>query len=352
MDILPRCLDDKQKEALKVLADEVVIHLEAKRQNKVLNELIIRYEEISIMFSNSAELHCILDREGKIQRMNHVVERLLGYTVAEVQGRAIWEFFYGEDIKAMLPILEKGLSNGKKNFELEGRIKLKDGSTKWMGWSIAVKNGKWFANGRDISDMKQMVEELQQLSLVANKVNNGVIISDSNSHVIWINEASEAITGYNLSDLKGHKLGDILKGKETDIEVIHNARELTKKKQSFAVDLLAYKKDGTPIWLSVLNSVILDDEGNIDKEVEVIIDITSRKQVEQELEILSMAASKSSSGIAIGDGEGRITWVNNAVETMLGYQFSEMQGKRLCEIVVGEHSSAQAIEIAKNGLRN
>lgn len=352
MDVLPRRLDDKQKEALKTLADEVVIHLEAKRQNKALNELILKYEEISTMFSNSAELHCILDYDGTIQRMNQVVERLLGYTVVEVQGRSIWEFFYEEDIKAMVPAIEKGLSAGKKNFDLEGRIKLKDGSTKWMGWSISVKNGKWFANGRDISDKKQMIEELEQLSLVASKVNNGVIISDSNSRVIWINEASEAITGYNLSDLRGYKLGDILKGDETDIDVIKNARELTKNKQSFSVDLLAYKKDGNPIWLSILNSVILDEEGNIDKEIEVIIDITSRKKTESDLEILSMVASKSSSGIAIGDEEGRITWVNNALESMLGYQFTDMQGKRLCEIVVGEDTSAQALEVALNGLKD
>ena len=352
MDILPSCLDSKQRESLKLLADEVVIHLEAQRQQNALNDLAVRYEEVSTMFSNSAELHCILDREGRIQRMNQVVERLLGYTVFEVQGRSIWEFFYQEDIKAMIPVLEKGLSEGKKNFELEGRIKLKDGSAKWMGWSIAVKNGKWFANGRDITDRKQMIEELEQLSLVANKVNNGVIISDSNSEVIWTNEAIETITGYNLNDLKGHKIGDILKGAETDVDVIQHARELTKKKQSFSVDLLAYKKDGSPIWLSIINSVILDEAGNIDKEIEVIIDITSRKKTEKDLEVLSMVASKSSSGIVIGDAEGRITWVNTALENLLGYQFADLEGKRLCEIVPGKDTSSQTLEFAQNALAN
>lgn len=351
MDVVPGILEEQQREALKILADQVMTHLEVKRQNRILNDLIQKYEDISTMFNSSAELHCILDRNGTIELMNNIVERLLGYTLEEVIGHSIWEFFYETDILAMVPHIEKGLGSGQKSFELEGRIKLKDGSTKWMGWSIAVRNEKWFANGRDISDKKKMVEELEQLSLVANKVNNGVIISDNNSNVIWANEASEKITGYSLDDLKGRKLGDVLKGQDTDTEVILNARELTKSKRSFSVDLLAYRKDGTPIWLSILNSVILDKDGNIDKEVEVIIDITERKKSELELEILSMVASKSASGIAIRDGKGRVTWVNAALENMLGYKFSEIEGKRLSEIVVGEDTSKQSLEIAEEEIR-
>ena len=351
MDVVPGGLDEQQREALKILADQVMTHLEVKRQNRKLNELIQKYEDISTMFNSSAEMHCILDRNGTIELMNNIIERLLGYTLEEVIGRSIWEFFYEADILEMVPQLEKGLGSGQKSFELEGRIKLKDGSTKWMGWSIAVRNEKWFANGRDISDKKKMVEELEQLSLVANKVNNGVIISDNNSNVIWANEASEEITGYSLDDLRGRKLGDVLKGKETDTEVILNARELTKSKRSFSVDLLAYRKDGTPIWLSILNSVILDKDGNMDKEVEVIIDITERKKSELELEILSMVASKSASGIAIRDGKGRVTWVNAALENMLGYKFSEIEGRRFSDLVVGEDTSTQSLEIAEEAIK-
>ena len=352
MDVIPGNLDEQQRDALAILAQEVISHLETRRKNFTMNDLLNKYEEISTMFNSSAELHCILDRDGNIFIINDIVENLLGYPVEEALGHPISEFFLEEDIKTMIPILEKGLSTGKKYFELEGRIKLKGGGTKWMGWSVAVKNDKWYANGRDISDQKKMVEELEQLSLVANKVNNGIIISDSNNHVIWINEASEAITGYNLSDLKGHKLGDKLKGEKTDVNVIKQAREYTRNKQSFSVDLLAYRKDGTPIWLSILNSVILDADGNIDKEVEVIIDITSRKKAEQELETLSLVASKSSSGVAIRDGKGRVTWVNEALENILGYTLSELEGKLLGEVVVGEDTDKSMLDIATKAIEN
>ncbi|SDN05338.1 PAS domain S-box-containing protein [Daejeonella rubra] len=349
-DTVPGELDHMQKDALSILAQGIVSHLESRRKNIALKDLILKYEDISTMFNSSAELHCILDRSGKIQLMNTVVERLLGYTPEEVVGRPIWDFFFEEDMYAMVPIIEKGLASGKKGFELEGRIKLKNGSTKWMGWSISVKNEKWFANGRDITDQKKMVGELEQLSLVASKINNGVVICDEKSRVLWVNDATKTITGYGISDLKGRKLGDVIKGKETDLKVIRQAREFTKNKKPFSVDLLAYKKDGSPIWLSILNSVLLDKNGKIEKEVEVIIDITARKKTEQELEILSTVASKSSSGIVIRDGNGKVTWINKALENMLGYKFSELVGKRLGDVLVGKLTDTQSLEVAENAL--
>ncbi len=350
MDIVPGNITQDDQQTLSDLADEVVAHLEARKNNLELTDLITKYEEISTMFNNSAELQSIMDRNGTILVVNKAVEKVLGYKPEEGEGKAIWDFFPKEDIENLIPIFSEGLSSGKKNFEVEARIKLKDGSTKWMGWSLAVKNNKWYANGRDINEQKKMIAELEQLSLVASKVNNGVVISDSNSKVIWSNEASEQITGYSFSELKGHRLGDILSGENTDKVVLNNARENTKNKLPFNVDLLAYRKDGTPIWLSILNSVVLDADGNIDREVEVIIDITSRKKVEQDLETLSLVASKSASGVVIRDGIGKVIWINSATEAMLGYSLDELQGKRLGEVVVGENTDKNTLEVASKAI--
>ena len=350
LDTQPGNINDEEKQVLIILATKIVAHLEARKKNLELKDLIIKYEEINTMFNNSAELQSIMDRNGTILVVNKAVEKLLGYSPEEVEGRAIWDFFLEGDIKNLIPIFSEGLSAGKKSFEVEARIKLKDGTVKWMGWSLAVKNDKWYANGRDISEQKKMIAELEQLSLVANKVNNGVIISDSKSKVIWSNEATENITGYSLADLKGKKIGDVLSGELTDMNVLERARENTINKLPFNIDIRLYRKDGASIWLSVLNSVILDREGNVDKEIEVIIDITSRKKVEEDLETLSLVASKSVSGVVIRDGIGKVIWINAATEALLGYSLDELRGKRLGEVVVGEGSDLVVLDVARKAI--
>ena len=349
LDTKPGELSEEQKDALYILASEVISQLEIRKQNREVQNTLSKYQEIYNMFDNSAELHCVMDRETNIQMVNRSAEKLLGYTAEEAIGHPIWHFLPEGELYRLLPIVEKGLKNKQKKFELETCLRAKNGEIKWIGWYVAVEQGKWYANGRDITYQKKVVDELEMLSLVASKVENGVIIS-KNNHVIWINEAFERITGFKIIDLKGNKLGDILKGEKTDLKVLEQARELTKNKMSFSVDLLVYRKDGEPIWISVINSVILNDAGEIDKEVEVIIDITARKKAEQEHEILSLAASKSSTAIVIRDPAGNVTWVNEAFTNIFGYQLSDLLGKRLGEVTAGEKTQQKILDIARESI--
>jgi PAS domain S-box-containing protein len=135
----------------------------------------------------------------------------------------------------------------------------------------------------DITERKKTEAELTLLSLVASRATSGVVINNSDGQVEWVNKAFESITGYTLNEVNGAHLGDVLKGELTDVVSIQKARELSKNKQSFEVDLLIYRSDGQPLWISVINSVILDDKGDVDKYIEVIIDITAKKKTEIEL---------------------------------------------------------------------
>jgi PAS domain S-box-containing protein len=282
-DTVPHHLTDAQKDALRTLAREVISHITLRRQKQELEQSTKLHNEFFNLFNNSSEVHCVTDREGKIQLINQAVTRVLGYTPAEAIGVPIWHFFPKADRERTFTLLEDGLRNKKKAYDLETRIVNRMGEVKWISWSVIAKGQSWYASGRDITYQKKVVSELELLSLVASKVSNGVVISNARNEVIWINSAFEKITGYNLSDVGQKPLGDVLMGELTDIGIIHKARELSKNKQSFEVDLLMYRKDGQPLWISVINSIILDANGEVDKYVEVIIDVTAKKKAELEL---------------------------------------------------------------------
>lgn len=334
-DTVPGELDDLQQDALSILAQGIISHLESKRKNIALKDLILKYEDISTMFNSSAELHCILDRTGKIQVMNTVVERLLGYTPEEVVGRPIWDFFFEEDWYVMVPIIEKGLGSGKKGFELEGRIKLKNGSAKWMGWSISVKNEQWFVNGRDITDQKKMVGELEVFSTVASKSSSGIVIRDGNSKVTWINKALENMLGYKLSELVGKRLRDVLVGELTDKHSLDIAAKALDEKKSYNIDLRLYKKDGSEIWVNASSTPVLNDKDDIERQVEIIIDITERKHVEEQLTLLSLVASNTVNGVAISSSDGKIKWVNQSLEDLTGYTLEDFKNTRPGDLLAG-----------------
>ncbi|MCX2481202.1 PAS domain S-box protein [Pedobacter sp. MC2016-15] len=204
------------------------------------------------------------------------------------------------------------------------------------------------ANALRLEETKKLESDRMKLSFVASKINNAVVINDSNNLVTWVNAAFEKITGFTLEDVKGKRLSDLITGPKTDMELLDEVRRLTEKRQSFTIDMLAYRKDKREIWVSLYNTVVLDEEGNVDAEIEIIIDITDKKKAEEELMLLSLVASKTDTGVSIQDKEGRTTWVNKSLERMTGYTMKELRGHQMGNILSPNFYDQDLIEESRN----
>lgn len=341
-------LSPSQMEALQTLSQQIITHLSLRRKNLQLVAQTKRSEEFINVFEASPEIHCILNRNGDILFTNQAAYNMLGYQLDEVLGKSMWSFCFKEDVPRIISYLEEGLKNGRKFFSLDFRVIDKEKNIKWLSWSMAAKGDRWFSHGRDITEKKRLDTELLHLSLVASKVNNGVVISDEDNRVSWANDAFTEITGFTLEDIQGKPLGDLIRGPETDWSVIENARKLIKDKKSFTVDLLAYRKDKSKIWLSIHSTIVLSAEGGVETEIEIIIDITEKKKAEQELEVLSTVASKTNTGVAICNQNGSIAWVNDALEQLIGYSAVELYGKKLGDVLSTDETDRKVIADARN----
>jgi len=202
------------------------------------------------------------------------------------------------------------------------------------------------------AENKRVESDLMKLSFVASKINNGVVINDASNKVTWVNDAFEKITGFTLDDVKGKRLGDLIIGAKTDLELIEEARRQVDLRHSFTIDILAYRKDRQEIWLSVYNTVVFDEAGNVDAQIEIIIDITDKKRAEKELQILSLVASKTDTGVNIQDKEGITTWVNKSLEKMTGYLLEDFRGHYLGSILSPNFDDQALILGARDKSRN
>jgi PAS domain S-box-containing protein len=335
LDKVSKKISEAQIKAFKTLALQVTNNLELRK--KELSELdndLIR-EEFTDLFNASPDLICLLDEDQTIVNINNAVYSIMGYNVKDCIGLNISKFILNEDKLTVFNTVTENLKNKIKCFEIDARVVTKDKSTKWISWNAVVKNRKWFVTGRDISQHKETLNQLNQLSTVASKINNGVVISDPNNNVVWVNKAFTKITGYILEDLIEQKLGDVIIGANSNPDIIKKARTETENKKSFSVELLAYRKDGKPIWLSIYNTIILDKNGEVEKLIEIVIDISDKKVAEEQLELLSLVASKTENGVSISDNTGRVKWINEALTKITGYQLEDLIGKRAGDIVKG-----------------
>jgi PAS domain S-box-containing protein len=216
--------------AFNSLVEQLKKVLELRKRNiqSELNES--REEEFQTLVNSSSDLICILNDKLEIITVNESSLIILGYTPQDCIGINISNFIHAQDKRNILEIATNSLINKIKSFEVETRLISKDKSIKWMSWNAVTKDRKWFIIGRDITKTKEVLKNLNQLSTVASEINNGVVISDANSKVVWVNNAFTAITGYIIEDLTNQKLGDVIIGQDSNVDIVENARKATEEK--------------------------------------------------------------------------------------------------------------------------
>lgn len=255
---------------------------------KIDNELLIKesesnFRQINETIEDVFWLYDLVNR--KYIYMSPSCEKVL-----EIEQAAFYENRYKahthifEDDKNKFAEAEDTLKT-TDSYDIEYRMIMADGRIKWINEkSFAIRNdkGELIRNSgicTDITEKKQTQAELKQLSLVAEKSTNGIVISDKEGRVLWANQGFLDMFEVPLEVLLHQRPRDIFNphSKELLDEIAEvNGTNFTK---SFSVT--TYKNNKK--WIELNNTVVLDENGEILQQLEILTDITERKQVEAKL---------------------------------------------------------------------
>ena len=80
--------------------------------------------------------------------------------------------------------------------------------------------------------------------------------------IVFCNRAFRELTGYDEEDILGRNCR-FLQGRDSDPSTVSRLREAVVTKEVAVVELLNYKKDGTPFWNALHVGPIYDDDGQL-----------------------------------------------------------------------------------------
>jgi len=107
-------------------------------------------------------------------------------------------------------------------------------------------------------------DELRSL-LDADEVEMSVVFSDPSrpdNPMIYVSEAFERQTGYAAAEAVGRNCR-FLQGPDTNPHAVQAIREGLKAQTVFAIDILNYRKDGTPFMNRLRIRPIFDERGEL-----------------------------------------------------------------------------------------
>lgn len=176
------------------------------------------------------------------------------------------------------------------------------------------------------SKLKQQDEILEMHDDALHNISQGVIITDTDLRIVYINRAFERLTGYTQSEIYGKKT-NIFNGDDTDKNTIQLINNRLAEKKSCSCEILNYKKDGTTFWNQLSITPIFED-GEIVRYIAMINDITRKKRIDEEIifekNFLTNILDNTNAIIALIDSKGLMIKTNRYGQNFVGYSQDEI----------------------------
>lgn len=281
---------------------------------------------INAILQNVKSLVLVADISGSIVYCSPSVAELLNVSEAEVLGAGWWELTIIEKAERLKEISKTvQLITGEKPLRsapYAKSISLHNGSELWIQWQDSPgPNGTLIKIGQNITEqyLAQKDFELQyrrykRLSIVAEKTDNNILILDRNGNVEWISESFQRLNNTTLEQLiaeRGKNIREI--SNNPDIERILD--KVVNEKLSLKYESKNKHVNGE-MWEFSTISPVLNDKDEVTNIIIIDSDVTEKKILERELNLLSIVASKTDNAVVIANAEGVIEWVNEGLQKM------------------------------------
>ncbi len=219
-----------------------------------------------------------VDKDWTITYFNRQAERVLQVDRRQCMGRNYWEVFPNAVNTRFDYYLHLAVETGQP-VHFEG---LSTRTSRWLevkalpaaeGLSIFISN---------ITDRVTAAKHLEQLALVAQGTDNGVIITDAQGRIEWVNDGFTKHTGYTLADMVGRSPGEVLEGPDTDSEVSATIRAYQQRPEPFSLTVLNYTKAGEKLWVLLHVTPIYNQAGELTQFISIQQNINAQKAMEDQ----------------------------------------------------------------------
>lgn len=246
------------------------------------------------LFFDSPYAVAILDKEQKIVNINRNFAAFFQYSLQEAKGEYLHQLISSRENRTQMDHNIELIYQGKV-VKQEGIRKRQDGKfieVEILGYPV-VKHQQVigvYIMYIDITYKKAYEKELLLFRKVLENNSEGVVITDREGRIEWINKAFHTITGYSLSEISGERMSILKSGIHDQAFYKEMWDELSEKgKWSGEIWDKSKKDDIFAQWVTI-NSIHVDSD-QATHYVGIVKDLSEKKKLDRRMSDLQQKDS-------------------------------------------------------------
>ncbi len=280
---------------MKLFGSSLAVGLERVRDRELLEELQERNSLVAMTANDG-----IWDFDGATKRINlsRRWKIMLGYDPDDENVVLDWyHLVHPDDIARVQSVMRDHLDNKLMFFESVHRMKHQNGEWRWMksrAKSILDVNGRLLrllGVEVDITESKlyedALFREKESAQITLQSIGDGVITTDANSNVEYINPVAEDLTGWKVDDASGRSIDEIFRGfHEETCEPLENPLAVSIRRDRAIKSVrptLLIRRDGNELYIESTASPIRDGKGSVTGGVLVFHDVSESRELNRRL---------------------------------------------------------------------
>ncbi|MGD6852565.1 MAG: PAS domain S-box protein [Candidatus Bathyarchaeia archaeon] len=268
-----------------------VVELEDITNRKQLeNELRSSEERFRAISTSALDALILSDKQDRIMYWNPAAEKTFGFTADEAVGRKITDLVIPHSVlNGYTRMLKELTSDQNAKWRKEVIALRKDRSTFTIDLSVVpikVEGQNCILSiSRDITERKAMEEALRQekdlLESVTTSTDIVLMIVDRDYRIIWANQRAKQAMGIN--PIENKYCHSVFGNGSPTICLNCGVKKVFEEGASIARRDYNIRPDSDDKWVELVSTPMKDKDGNVIAALEIAIDITERKRLQERL---------------------------------------------------------------------
>ncbi len=244
----------------------------------------------------------------------------------------------------------KDAKKGKPFFETY-RIITPNGETKWVEDSGKMQfdeKGKPIRLGgimQDVTEVKikeQIIRDSEfTLKSLLNNTSQAFCLMDRNHTILKLNlEGKKLLSQQGLQVEEGQKFSSVIPPDEFDAFILHFNKALSGISTETQISLNFESENR---YYTINYNPAFSNSNQITGVVFSVTDITENKKYQNELEKLSLVASKMTNGVVIMDPNEEIEWINDGFTRITKYTLQDVIGRYRNSLLFGMQTEPETV---------